>query len=153
MDRAVAPRHEVAGRAEAAGPAGRDDPPGAGVPEVAGRAEAAGSAVRGDPAGASAREGVERAEVPGPAGRDAPAGAGVPEVAGSAAVAGSPAVRLRLDLAYDGAAFHGWARQPGLRTVQQTVQDALGRALALPAAPELTVAGRTDAGVHARGQV
>jgi tRNA pseudouridine38-40 synthase len=43
--------------------------------------------------------------------------------------------------------------QPGLRTVQACVQDALGRVLRLPAEPELTVAGRTDAGVHARGQV
>jgi tRNA pseudouridine38-40 synthase len=58
-----------------------------------------------------------------------------------------------LDLSYDGAAFHGWARQPGLATVQQAVQDALGRLLGLPAGPPLTVAGRTDAGVHARGQV
>jgi tRNA pseudouridine38-40 synthase len=61
--------------------------------------------------------------------------------------------RLRLDLSYDGSAFHGWSRQPGLRTVQQVVEEALGRALALPAGPALTVAGRTDAGVHARGQV
>jgi tRNA pseudouridine38-40 synthase len=61
--------------------------------------------------------------------------------------------RLRLDLSYDGSGFHGWSRQPGLRTVQQVVEEALGRALALPAEPALTVAGRTDAGVHARGQV
>jgi tRNA pseudouridine38-40 synthase len=66
---------------------------------------------------------------------------------------GPSAVRLRLDLSYDGSAFHGWARQPGLRTVQQTVEEALCRVLALPAVPRLTVAGRTDAGVHARGQV
>jgi tRNA pseudouridine38-40 synthase len=64
-----------------------------------------------------------------------------------------PVVRLRVELSYDGSAFHGWARQPGLRTVQQTVEDALGRVLAWPAGPRLTVAGRTDAGVHARGQV
>jgi tRNA pseudouridine38-40 synthase len=63
------------------------------------------------------------------------------------------AVRLRLAVSYDGSGFHGWARQPGLRTVQQVVEDALGRVLGLPAAPALTVAGRTDAGVHARGQV
>lgn len=62
-------------------------------------------------------------------------------------------VRLRLDLAYDGSAFHGWAAQPGQRTVQQSVQEALGRLLALGGGPVLTVAGRTDAGVHARGQV
>jgi tRNA pseudouridine38-40 synthase len=62
-------------------------------------------------------------------------------------------VRLRLDLAYDGAAFHGWASQPGQRTVQESVEAALGRLLALDERPALTVAGRTDAGVHARGQV
>ncbi len=61
--------------------------------------------------------------------------------------------RLRLDLSYDGSGFHGWSLQPGLRTVQEVVQEALGRALALPVGPALTVAGRTDAGVHARGQV
>lgn len=62
-------------------------------------------------------------------------------------------LRLRLNLSYDGSAFHGWASQPGLSTVQQTVQEALWRALALAQPPLLTVAGRTDAGVHARGQV
>ena len=62
-------------------------------------------------------------------------------------------VRLRLDLGYDGSGFSGWARQPGRRTVQETVETALGRLLRLDAAPALTVAGRTDAGVHARGQV
>jgi tRNA pseudouridine38-40 synthase len=61
-------------------------------------------------------------------------------------------VRIRLDLAYDGSGFSGWARQPGRRTVQETVEVALGRLLRLPAPPALTVAGRTDAGVHARGQ-
>jgi tRNA pseudouridine38-40 synthase len=61
--------------------------------------------------------------------------------------------RLRLDLSYDGSGFHGWSRQPGLRTVQQVVEEALGRALTGLAEPVLTVAGRTDAGVHARGQV
>jgi tRNA pseudouridine38-40 synthase len=62
-------------------------------------------------------------------------------------------LRLRIDLRYDGSAFHGWARQPGLITVQQTVEEALWRALSLPEPPAITVAGRTDAGVHARGQV
>ncbi|ACQ81353.1 tRNA pseudouridine synthase A [Beutenbergia cavernae DSM 12333] len=62
-------------------------------------------------------------------------------------------LRVRLDLAYDGAAFAGWARQPGLRTVQGDLEEALGRVLRLPEPPRLTVAGRTDAGVHARGQV
>src|ERR1700761_5281609 len=60
-------------------------------------------------------------------------------------------VRLRLDLAYDGTDFAGWAIQPGLRTVQGVVQEALARLFGEPLA--LTVAGRTDAGVHARGQV
>ena len=61
-------------------------------------------------------------------------------------------MRLRLDLSYDGSAFHGWARQPGLRTVQGDVETALDTVLRRPGA-QLTVAGRTDTGVHARGQV
>ncbi len=72
---------------------------------------------------------------------------------GRPALAGLAPLRLRLDLRYDGSAFHGWATQPGLPTVQQTVEEALWRALGLPAPLALTVAGRTDAGVHARGQV
>ena len=63
------------------------------------------------------------------------------------------AVRLRIDLGYDGSGFSGWAAQPGRRTVEETLAVALGRALRLPGPPALTVAGRTDAGVHARGQV
>jgi tRNA pseudouridine38-40 synthase len=62
-------------------------------------------------------------------------------------------VRLRLDLSYDGSGFSGWAAQPGRRTVEETLAAALGRVLRLPGPPKLTVAGRTDAGVHARGQV
>ncbi|WP_449343733.1 tRNA pseudouridine synthase A [Streptosporangium canum] len=62
-------------------------------------------------------------------------------------------VRLRLDLAYDGTDFSGWAKQPGRRTVQGEIEEALGKILRLPEPPVLTVAGRTDAGVHARGQV
>lgn len=62
-------------------------------------------------------------------------------------------VRLRLDLGYDGTDFHGWATQPRLRTVQHVVEEALWRSLSLQEPPALTVAGRTDAGVHARGQV
>ena len=62
-------------------------------------------------------------------------------------------VRLRIDLAYDGSGFSGWAAQPGRRTVEETLAAALGRVLRLPGPPRLTVAGRTDAGVHARGQV
>ena len=62
-------------------------------------------------------------------------------------------MRLRLDLAYDGSDFHGWARQPGLRTVQGTLEDALGTALRAGGPVRAACAGRTDAGVHARGQV
>ena len=62
-------------------------------------------------------------------------------------------VRVRIDLSYDGSAFSGWATQPGRRTVEEEVAAALGRVLRLPVPPKLTVAGRTDAGVHARGQV
>lgn len=60
-------------------------------------------------------------------------------------------MRLRLDLAYRGAPFHGWARQPGLLTVQGRLEEAL--TLITRQSAQLTVAGRTDAGVHARGQV
>ena len=60
-------------------------------------------------------------------------------------------MRIRLDIAYDGTHFRGWARQPGLRTVQETLEGALGRVLG--GDPRLVVAGRTDAGVHATGQV
>jgi tRNA pseudouridine38-40 synthase len=62
-------------------------------------------------------------------------------------------VRFRLDLAYDGTEFSGWARQPGRRTVEETVAASLATVLRLPDPPALTVAGRTDAGVHATGQV
>lgn len=61
--------------------------------------------------------------------------------------------RLRIDLAYDGSGFHGWASQPGLRTVQDEVERAIATILRLAEQPQLTCAGRTDAGVHARGQV
>jgi tRNA pseudouridine38-40 synthase len=61
-------------------------------------------------------------------------------------------VRLRLDLAYDGSDFHGWATQPSLRTVQGVLEPALARLLRVESAP-VTCAGRTDTGVHARGQV
>ncbi|ROR36929.1 tRNA pseudouridine38-40 synthase [Curtobacterium sp. JUb34] len=63
-------------------------------------------------------------------------------------------MRLRLDIAYDGAAFSGWARQPGLRTVQGALEAALATVFTRWGEPPLlTVAGRTDAGVHATGQV
>ncbi|MFG2376019.1 tRNA pseudouridine(38-40) synthase TruA [Streptomyces sp. NPDC048504] len=64
-------------------------------------------------------------------------------------------VRVRLDLSYDGTLFSGWAKQAGgRRTVQGEVEDALRTVTRSGAAAyDLTVAGRTDAGVHARGQV
>ncbi|KQX66313.1 tRNA pseudouridine(38-40) synthase TruA [Angustibacter sp. Root456] len=62
-------------------------------------------------------------------------------------------MRLRLDLAYDGTAFSGWAAQPGRRTVESELSRALTTVLRAPEPVRLTVAGRTDAGVHARGQV
>ncbi|MEP7178741.1 MAG: tRNA pseudouridine(38-40) synthase TruA, partial [Pseudonocardiales bacterium] len=61
-------------------------------------------------------------------------------------------VRVRLDVSYDGTDFSGWAVQPGQRTVQGVLQDALRTVLRVPPLT-LTVAGRTDAGVHATGQV
>jgi tRNA pseudouridine38-40 synthase len=60
-------------------------------------------------------------------------------------------LRIRLDLAYDGGPFSGWAVQPGRRTVQGTLEAALELLVRRPV--RVTVAGRTDAGVHARGQV
>jgi tRNA pseudouridine38-40 synthase len=63
-------------------------------------------------------------------------------------------VRVRIDLSYEGTEFAGWARQPGQRTVQGVLEDVVRRHP--PGAGEpgsLVVAGRTDAGVHARGQV
>lgn len=82
-------------------------------------------------------------------------------------------MRVKLTLAYDGTDFHGWARQPGMRTVQETIEEGLALILGLrrstadqqptpglrrcmadpQAAPRLVVAGRTDAGVHAREQI
>ena len=61
-------------------------------------------------------------------------------------------MRVRIDLGYDGGGFHGWARQPGLRTVQGELERALDTVLRVEGSL-LTVAGRTDTGVHARGQV
>jgi tRNA pseudouridine38-40 synthase len=60
-------------------------------------------------------------------------------------------VRLKLTLEYDGTAFRGWAAQPGLRTVEATVRVALDAVF--PWWSELSVAGRTDTGVHALAQV
>ncbi|GIJ26214.1 tRNA pseudouridine synthase A [Micromonospora qiuiae] len=62
-------------------------------------------------------------------------------------------IRLRLDVAYDGTGFSGWAVQPDRRTVAGVLVAALDRILGAGTASGLTVAGRTDAGVHAAGQV
>lgn len=58
---------------------------------------------------------------------------------------------IALTLAYDGTDFHGWQRQPGLRTVQEVLESALGRLTGV--VPNCQASGRTDAGVHALGQV
>src|SRR5699024_11963624 len=59
--------------------------------------------------------------------------------------------RIRIDLAYDGTPYHGWATQPGLPTVQEAVETGLSTIFRQPIS--VTVAGRTDAGVHAANQV
>jgi tRNA pseudouridine38-40 synthase len=59
--------------------------------------------------------------------------------------------RLRLDIAYDGTQFFGWATQPGHRTLQDLVEEAISRISQTNI--DSIVAGRTDAGVHATGQV
>jgi tRNA pseudouridine38-40 synthase len=60
-------------------------------------------------------------------------------------------MKLKLTLEYDGTEFSGWARQPGLRTVEEALREALAHVF--PRWDGLAVAGRTDAGVHATGQV
>ena len=71
----------------------------------------------------------------------------------SAELAEPSKVRWRLDLAYDGTNFSGWAAQAGRRTVQGELQSWITRILRLDEPAQLVCAGRTDAGVHARGQV
>jgi tRNA pseudouridine38-40 synthase len=66
---------------------------------------------------------------------------------------GVASLRVRLDLGYDGTDFSGWAAQPGLRTIEGELATALTRMLRAAEPVRVTVAGRTDAGVHARGQV
>ncbi len=81
-------------------------------------------------------------------------GGRVDETAGPQSGGEVAGIRLRLDIAYDGAEFSGWARQPGLRTVQGALEAALATVFTRWGEPPLlTVAGRTDAGVHATGQV
>jgi tRNA pseudouridine38-40 synthase len=62
-------------------------------------------------------------------------------------------VRWRFDIAYDGTNFSGWAAQAGRRTVQDELETWIARVLRLADPPRMVCAGRTDAGVHARGQV
>lgn len=62
-------------------------------------------------------------------------------------------MRWRLDIAYDGTDFRGWASQPGYRTVQSVLEGHIAQVLRLPGRAALMAAGRTDAGVHAREQV
>ncbi|BDZ56998.1 tRNA pseudouridine(38-40) synthase TruA [Barrientosiimonas endolithica] len=62
-------------------------------------------------------------------------------------------MRLRVDFAYDGTDFSGWAAQPGRRAVESELSAALSRVLRAPEPVRLVVAGRTDAGVHAAGAV
>jgi tRNA pseudouridine38-40 synthase len=73
----------------------------------------------------------------------------MPGVAGASVSGSEPVVKLTLE--YDGSGFAGWAVQPGLRTVEGTLRAALEEVTG--AAPDVSVAGRTDAGVHAWGQV
>ena len=76
------------------------------------------------------------------------------DAAGATPAGEASVIRLRLDIAYDGTDFNGWSRQPGLRTVQGVLEDALATLFRRTGVvPRLTVAGRTDAGVHALGQV
>ncbi len=81
------------------------------------------------------------------------ADAGAPVLDEDGGVRVRPTVRIRLGIGYDGTEFAGWAVQDGQRTVAGVLADALAVVLRLPAPALLTVAGRTDAGVHARGQV
>ena len=61
--------------------------------------------------------------------------------------------RIRIDFGYDGTDFAGWAKQPGLRTVEDTLERAFAQVLRMEVSPRIVVAGRTDAGVHAAAQV
>lgn len=86
--------------------------------------------------------------------------AGTPEDSGPSGLVGvpgpaGPVIRLRLEIAYDGALFCGWARQPGMRSVQAELESALRAVLRVEEGihVRVAVAGRTDAGVHAVGQV
>ena len=75
------------------------------------------------------------------------------DVGGGLGCGAMTVLRVRIDLAYDGTDFSGWAAQPGRRTVEGELSAALTTVLRADEPVRLTVAGRTDAGVHARGQV
>lgn len=77
-------------------------------------------------------------------------GGGVRVAAGATVLEEDTTIRLRIDLAYDGAGFKGWAAQPGLRTVEGVLTEALETIFRVPV--RVTVAGRTDSGVHAAAQ-
>lgn len=62
-------------------------------------------------------------------------------------------VRLRLGISYEGTDFSGWAKQPGKRSVEGNLEEAFSQVLRLTPSPRVVCAGRTDAGVHATGQV
>src|SRR5581483_8550974 len=79
--------------------------------------------------------------------------AGASGASGSSGVAGAAVQRWRLLVAYDGASFKGFADQPKVPTVAGALRRAIGLTARMPEPPVLTCAGRTDAGVHARGQV
>ncbi len=102
----------------------------------------------GVPGEGAGRDGVVESGVV--AGNDGVVVAGV-DAATDGIVAPSGSLRLRLDIAYDGTDFSGWAIQPGRRTVAGDLSEALAVLFRRPVI--LTVAGRTDAGVHALGQV
>lgn len=116
--------------------------------EPAGGAEAAEMQIEG---GGEAG-GLAGAHLEGACGEEAAgAEAQSPQLAANLAATLRPKMRVRMDLAYDGTFFRGWAAQPGLRTVQGELTEALSTILRVPV--QLTVAGRTDAGVHASHQV